>query len=1240
KKIIFNTYKFAVTEQTDHKDGEDYKIFYVNIDMANNPVKGKIEITKMGESLAGWLNGNNGATAVWDNAKLKDATFKVYAAEDIRQVDGVTRIKAFDSKDNKEIALEEVTRDHAQVTLAKSFWQSLIKTGEKILRFIGLDISLGNKAETEYIATETKGASYTETFSKKEGNLTYTYTVDYSLEYAKGGFNYTNIHVTKNTVADDYVANIDTTKPVLVCGNEEIDINNVNLYNKNMVKLNGEITDEYGKTDVTAKVISKTVKVIPVDGAVAPEAPEGFIIDDTNKKMYLASKTVNQGKEDETKTYQVYVNENGTNRWVDCDANGNFSDEPAPQEGYTMIDRADKYMASSADGKYQIYVTDGGTKKWIDCDANGNFYKSYNQNYNFTTVQHFNTAEGFSFKFDELALASQTDNAKEIATTVVTGFKGITPAIGINGAYTSTTEGDITTFVATPDTIAPVYFMTADGIKSSMILTGGIGITTIELTQSQLAKYKSEYPVIEYKGNLIDWGKDLNPDNNYFEYVIDDSNYCKAERHEKSPTVKEVYYTLTIATNSKDAKTGFKVTYPDTTQLIPTLGTDEGKEVGKLLFASTEATMVYPIGNPVATITTNEKGIATTPNLPLGKYYIHEESSAIGHVNSGQWKEFNLKYKDQYTPLIWDKATFDNEAVSVKIDLTKLYETGYMTKAYEPGSGAVFGVYSAEKITANTTTDKRIDKKTIKADTLVGIITTRNDGTGTTVAKLPLGRYYVKEISAPSGYKLNGTKYYFDAVDLLTADVTEFAYDDIGVSGKVVQDGNNNTVISLESLYSKPMNNIKVDGKDYDLLQSVTDGNVTTKKLDGRTKTKVTVASGKTSTITFANGSTLTVVAEKNTYKAIFDGAKTVTYAPKATKTNFLGEVTYDYVAPKADTELTDADKAKITSLELTSPEGTSKVNADVTYSYGSAKLTWTGTVTSITKDGKAIDNVDKLTELNLDRIVTTTTGEGEDAKTETKINATKATINFADGVTYEISFDKTGNFVMSDSGIVDKDLETESKLVTNGDTAIAGPINFKNTTAKTYARNNTDAGVLNITMGAIKNDRLPATPTVPNVPVTPDTPKGTLEISKVDVETGETLAGAIFEILDKDKNLIFTGSTDDGGKLSVGNIPLGIYYYHETKAPIGYLLNDKLYKFQLKENGEVVKATMVNGKEPLVPEKPDKPKKSIPQFKPQYIRPEIPQTGDSSNLLGYLILLIIAGSGLLAGVKVKKERK
>jgi hypothetical protein len=1197
KKVIFNKYKFSVTEQTPHQDGKDYVTYYLTVKIPNNPVKGKIQITKNGESLAGWLHeefgGNKGFSAVWDRSKLKNATFRVYAAEDILQVDDVQRIKAYDSKTNEEVALEEVTRDHSKKNGALSLWEKLLKTGEKILRWFGLDIGDDNECRTEYIAKSEKGATYSAKYAVKDKEgITSTYTVDYSLSYTKGGMNYTNIHVKKDMVADDYVACIDYTTPTLKSGGEDVDILDLILPNKNMVKLNKAVVDEYGEDDITAKILEPMALVVPLNEDKDPEVKDGWTLVKKADK-YLATFEEPQvdddgnpildeeTKEPVTKTiYKVYVNDNGKKKWVESDEDGVFEDANTPKkipEGFTKTDKADMYQITKNDAEsgkavYMVWAVDGGVGRWLSCDADGNFYKSYHQEWDFTLSQHFDCADGFVFSFDGLIVDAAADNAAQIAKTVVTNPWKVTPEITHSDAYQYETTDNITTFTAAPTDAAPVYFKVNNGIKTSMIYQGGQTITTINVKQSQLYNFgvdsKPEdttsveklYPTIEYttdeETELIEWCKDLTPDNTKFDRVFDESNYVKVIRHEVSPESKdEVSYEIVIVTDNKDENLGFKVTYPDTTTLQPINCTDDGEEAGKLVFKSIEGTMVYPLGSPVATITTDENGIATTPNLPLGKYYVQEVKSGNGHVNSSEWREFELKYADQYTPLIWDEATLDNSAVSVKVDLSKLFETSYKSKEYQPGAGAVFGIFSAEEITAKTKTEKKIDTKKIGSDSLVGTITTREDGSGTAIVKLPLGKYYIKELSAPEGYKLNGTKYYFDAVDILTADQIDFAYDDIGVSGYVTQDGNDQTIVNIESLYSKPMNNLKVDGTEYDLLQSVTTENVVVEKLDGRTRTKVTVPTGKSSTVTFANGSTLNIAATKTTYTATFDGGaapelelgnettltkavegtKTiVTYSPKVTKTNWLSEVAYEYEPPKN----TDKGEGGFTvvqpankKLALTSAVGTSEITASIDYAYAAAELTFTrGTVTGITVDDKAIDSADYADGITLKRIVKTPVmvenpddPEGEKIQKvdkdgnlvfETTVNATKAVINFADGVTYTVQFDAAGNFYMDASGYVDDNLETESILSVDGNPVTADSlkimklINIKNTTAKTYARNNTDAGVLNITVNNIKNDRIPTdVPEIPDNPGTPDIPS--IRTIAKDSETHEHISKA-----------------------------------------------------------------------------------------------------------------------------------
>ncbi|MGF6376701.1 hypothetical protein M2140_001779 [Clostridiales Family XIII bacterium PM5-7] len=1228
-KIIFNKYKFTVNDQTPHKDGTDYVTYYLTVKMQNNPVKGKIEIAKSGESLAGWLKanygGNSGYSAVWDKTKLKGATFNVYAAEDIYQVDEVQRIKAFNASDDKEIELEEVTRDHADTENATSFWQWLRNTGEKILRWIGIETGADNECKTEYIAKADKGATYTTKYSKKENGITTEYEVDYSVSYTKGGMNYTNIHVKKVMTADDYVAALDVTDPSLKSGNDDVDLLNLILPSKNMVKLNKETVNEYGKSDVEAKIVMPVAVISPMDLSTDPTAPDGWTLVKKSNK-YLAEKEVQDENEDGSPKvdgsgdpvmitiYQIYVDDNGSKKWIDCDDAGDFDDKNTPKDlpkDYTKTTKTDMFQVSKTtpDGTvYKVWTNDG----WVDCDEDGNFYKSHTQEYDITLTQHFDCADGWEFSFDGLIVDALADNDAQTAKTLVVNPFGATTQITASSGYTYKTEGKVTTFDAAPKNLAPVYFKVNSGIKTSMIYQGGHTVTTMLVKQSQLYYFGADskpedttstekiYPMIEYTTaadtELIEWCKDLDPNNTTFERVIDENNFIKVTRHEVDAKNDEVYYEVNIISDNKDKDKGFKVTYPDTTTMQPVIGIDDKKDAGKLIFTSIEGTMMYPMGSPVATITTDENGIATTPNLPLGKYWIQEVTSGKGHVNGGEWKEFNLTYADQYTPLIWGEASLDNDAVSVKIDLQKLLESAYESGEYYAGGGAVFGVFSAEEITATTKTEKKVDTKTIDADTLVGTIAVQSNGNGTTVAKLPLGKYYVKEIAAPSGYKLNGSKYYFDAVDILTADEMTFAYKTLGISGSVTQDGNNNVIVDIDALYKVPATKLTIDGTTYPMDKDTKKNNVEVSVKKGRTNTQIKLTNGKSTTIKFENGASIVVSASGQTYKAVVSGAApstletgadgndnftvstvsgvtTINYSPKVTKTTWLTEAVYKYVEPKED-----ADKTKVTELELTSPEGTSKVAAKVDYEYGKAILSYDKSkVTSITHDGNDVTPIGDT--LTLERIVRTPSAD-PDGEPTVDVNATKAVISFTDGVSYTVEFDAVGNFYMSASAVVDKNLATESTLTVDGSDSLPKTVTIKNTTAKTYARNNTKAGVINVTVNGIKNDRLP------NVPVTP-APKGSIEITKVDNESGKTLTGAEFEIWTtkvvngktvKD-TLIHTGATGSDGKLVVSDLDYGTYYYHETVAPEGYAVDNAYYPVEVSAGHVVAKVTMDNKK-------------------------------------------------------------
>ena len=54
----------------------------------------------------------------------------------------------------------------------------------------------------------------------------------------------------------------------------------------------------------------------------------------------------------------------------------------------------------------------------------------------------------------------------------------------------------------------------------------------------------------------------------------------------------------------------------------------------------------------VATITTDENGIAKVENLPVGKYYVKEVATAHGYVLDGEIRYVDLSYVDQNTPIV------------------------------------------------------------------------------------------------------------------------------------------------------------------------------------------------------------------------------------------------------------------------------------------------------------------------------------------------------------------------------------------------------------------------------------------------------------------------------------------------------------------------------------------------------------------------------------------------------------
>jgi len=90
---------------------------------------------------------------------------------------------------------------------------------------------------------------------------------------------------------------------------------------------------------------------------------------------------------------------------------------------------------------------------------------------------------------------------------------------------------------------------------------------------------------------------------------------------------------------------------------------------------------------------------------------------------------------------------------------------------------------------------------------------------------------------------------------------------------------------------------------------------------------------------------------------------------------------------------------------------------------------------------------------------------------------------------------------------------------------------------------------------------------------------KGILEFSKEDLTTSKGIPDTIIEIYDINDNLLLTRKTDINGKIIINNLPIGKYYIKEKEANSNYLITDEIVYFEIKDNNEVVKASMTNEK-------------------------------------------------------------
>lgn len=156
----------------------------------------------------------------------------------------------------------------------------------------------------------------------------------------------------------------------------------------------------------------------------------------------------------------------------------------------------------------------------------------------------------------------------------------------------------------------------------------------------------------------------------------------------------------------------------------------------------------------VATLKTNTKGTATSKQIHLGKYRVVEKTAPYGFVLNKIVNHIELTYSGQNEKVTNTSTSFTNDRQKVVIDLTKILE---QDEKFNIGNNdeilnVSFGLYADEDLKASNGT-------VIPENGLIEIVTCDEKGKATFKTDLPIGKYYVKEISTDNHYILSDRKY-------------------------------------------------------------------------------------------------------------------------------------------------------------------------------------------------------------------------------------------------------------------------------------------------------------------------------------------------------------------------------------------------------------------------------------------------------------------------------------------------
>lgn len=527
------------------------------------------------------------------------------------------------------------------------------------------------------------------------------------------------------------------------------------------------------------------------------------------------------------------------------------------------------------------------------------------------------------------------------------------------------------------------------------------------------------------------------------------------------------------------------------------------------------------------TLVCDEYGFAETKELPYGTYTVHQTKGWNGTEFIADFDVFVNEDGKTYKYLI-NNSSLESYVKIVKVDS----ETGKQI----PYAGAGFQIYNPD--------GKLVTMKyTYPTVTEIDTFYTNSDGYLITPETLPYGKgYSVVEVQAPYGYTLDSTPVYFD------------------ITAEKISEENGVTIVKTEKKNTPQKGTITIE-KTGEIFSNVTavGGGYTDE--NGNDVALPTIYQPEYS-VSGLSGAVFEIYADEDITTP--DG--TIRY----TKDTLVDTITTDEKGT-ATSKLLYLGKYRV--VETVAPYGTvinpEPHTVELTYSGQNEKVT--NTSTSFTNDRqkveidltKILEQDEKFNIGNNDEILNVSFGLYADED----LKASNGTVIPKNGLIEIITCDEKGKSQFTTDIPIGsyyvKEISTDNHYILSDKKY---PVVFE------YVGQDTATVHISVNDGEpIKNEII----------------YGTIKGLKIDRETGENIAGALFGLFNAEekeiteKTAILTSESNEDGTFTFDNVPYGEYIVRELKPATGYLPNGESYPVTISENKEIIEITVENDKIP-----------------------------------------------------------